>query len=389
MDNPIDPTLFNRDDLRPVLAVHDIGALYRALHNAGISQRQIAQRTGQTQSEVSEILKGTRRVDNYRLLERIAEGLGIPRERMGLSYGPDGTYPEEVTVAELEEAEAMFRRHLLALGGRALTGATVAKLGELLAELPWPAPMPLPTRLGGVHLNQVRDLTRRLEEAIETHGSTPEVSSAAAAWAMRMLGVPGGEAVKRVLQTAVAELQIHAGWAGFDASQYGRAMYHYNRGLELAAEAQDAYCQAVALGWAGLATVEHGHRNDGLKMLQCAQAKTWEIPQEIARDTVVIGEGSRAALQACGRADSATALAARTIGGRLRGAGGLAGAVAGDPRRSRWRPGPSSRDPGTGAGTTRRRRTTGRRVSPALERRQPRRPHQLRRRARHHSRPGR
>lgn len=309
MDSPIDPALFERDDLRPALTGHDIGALYRALRDAGISQRQIAQRIGQTQSEVSEILKGTRQVDNYRVLERIAEGLGIPRERMGLSYGPDDPYPGEVTVAELEEAEAMFRRHLLALGGRALTGATVAKLGALLADLPWPGPTPLPRQLSGVHVTQVRDLTRGLQKSALTVGSTPEVSSAAAAWAMRLLAVPGVEPVRRALMSALAELHIHAGWAGFDAGHYGRSGYHYSRALELANDAGDAYCQTLALNWAGLATVEHGHPNDGLKILQCAQAKTWEIPQDTG-GTVVIGEGSRTALEACGLGDSAIALAA-------------------------------------------------------------------------------
>jgi hypothetical protein len=41
--DPIDPALFERDDLRTALADHDIGTLYRALCDAGISQRQIAQ----------------------------------------------------------------------------------------------------------------------------------------------------------------------------------------------------------------------------------------------------------------------------------------------------------------------------------------------------------
>lgn len=125
-----------------------------------------------------------------------------------------------------------------------------------------------------------------------------------------MRGVRGDEPVTRALRTAVAEMQLHAGWAGFEAGDYRRAVYHYSRGLELATEVQDAYCQAVALNWAGLATVQRGHPNDGLKLLQCAQAKTRELPRDLARSTAVIGEGSRTALQACGRADSATALAA-------------------------------------------------------------------------------
>ncbi|MGH3695115.1 MAG: hypothetical protein ACRDRX_14195 [Pseudonocardiaceae bacterium] len=41
---------------------------------------------------MSEILSG-RRVIAYEVLERIAEGLGVPRELMGLSWwGSDGTW---------------------------------------------------------------------------------------------------------------------------------------------------------------------------------------------------------------------------------------------------------------------------------------------------------
>lgn len=56
----------------------------RSAHHDHTSQRQIAQLTGQSQSEVSEILKG-RRVMAYVVLVRIAEGLGVPRAWMGLT----------------------------------------------------------------------------------------------------------------------------------------------------------------------------------------------------------------------------------------------------------------------------------------------------------------
>ena len=74
----IDPALYRRDDVRPVLAERDIAALYLILKDEGVTQRQIAELTGQSQSEVSEILKG-RKVLSYDLLVRIAVGLGIPR----------------------------------------------------------------------------------------------------------------------------------------------------------------------------------------------------------------------------------------------------------------------------------------------------------------------
>ena len=87
----VDPALYRRGDVRRILAERDIGGLYRVLRDEGITQRRIAELTGQSQSEVSEILKG-RRVRDVTVLERIAEGLGIPRELMGISYGKDSAY---------------------------------------------------------------------------------------------------------------------------------------------------------------------------------------------------------------------------------------------------------------------------------------------------------
>ena len=83
---PVDPEFFDGEEMRAALAARDIGTLYRRLRRVGRSQRQLAQWTGQSQSEVSEILKD-RKVHSVWVLERIADGLGIPRARMGLSYG--------------------------------------------------------------------------------------------------------------------------------------------------------------------------------------------------------------------------------------------------------------------------------------------------------------
>lgn len=131
------------------------------------------------------------------------------------------------------------------------------------------------------------------------------MSSAAAAWATRLLTVPGAERVTRGLLTAVVELHIHAGWAAFDAALYDRAMHHYTHGLELATEARDAYLQAAALICAGLATEEHGHPNDGLKMLQFGQVKAMDILSDGPESAT--GAGARTAVEARARAYSATA----------------------------------------------------------------------------------
>ncbi len=245
--DPIDPMLYRREEMREVLARWDIAALYRALNDdAGLSQRQIAARTGQQQSEVAEILSGRRGlVENHRVLRRIVGGLNVPPEMMGLSWwgpngsyhGPEGAYPEGVTVAGTPKglSAEMLRRHLIALGGVAMVGRPVEHLGELL-ELPGaaPGPVPLPSRIFPVHVAKVRGCTQWLRDLSRASGSDPEMSSAAVVWAQRLLGVSGAEPVTKALRVAVAELQVHAGFAGFDAGLYERAMYHWARALELA-----------------------------------------------------------------------------------------------------------------------------------------------------------
>ena len=314
----IDPTLYHRDEVRAVLAAHDIAGLYQLLKDAGLTQRDIAALTGQSQSEVSEILTG-RRVLSYDLLVRITEGLAIPRELMGLSWwgpegthaGPDGAYRGEVTVASPEGVDEMLRRRrqVIELGAGVAVGAPLAKLAQLLEclELPDPSPVPLPSRLSHIHVEKVRDLTRRLDEADNVSGRDPGMSSAAAAWGTQLLDVPGAEAVKRALMVAVAELHAVAGWAGFDSGLYDRAMHHYGRALKLATEAGDAYCQAIALIEAGLATVEHGQPNDGLQMLQVGDVTALHIPPDESR-AVVVAESGKAAVQSVALADSAAAL---------------------------------------------------------------------------------
>ena len=190
---PVDPALYRRDGVRPVLAERDIAALYLLLKGEGVTQRQIAELTGQSQSEVSEILAG-RKVQSYDLLVRIAEGFHVPRELMGLSYGDSTAYCGQGTLADPPQGvdTEMLRRRLIELGAGLAVCAPAAKLAPLLErlELPDPSPVVLPSQLGAVHVAKVRDLTRRLGDARRVYGPDPEVSGAAAAWGRRLLDVP-------------------------------------------------------------------------------------------------------------------------------------------------------------------------------------------------------
>ena len=210
----IDPAVWEQPDMRAVLAARDIGALYRALTEAGLSQYRIARLTGQSQSEVSEILSG-RRVIAYEVLERIAEGLGVPRELMGLSYGDSNAYRgHEVTATDDPRegvTDEMLRRYFIA-------GLASAAFGRpVLAGLLDPSPVsvqhvPLPSRLTLCDVTDLRVGTEQLRSLSLRYGGQADIVDAVANRAMRLLTVPADDAVQRSLRSALSELREFAGW---------------------------------------------------------------------------------------------------------------------------------------------------------------------------------
>ncbi len=266
---PVDPSLFWRGDVRRVLAALDIGGLYRVLGDAvGIRQRQIAAYTGQSQSEVSEIIAGRRQVESHQVLVRIAEGFGIPRELMGLSWwGPHGAYCGEVTVAEApaKEGEDVRRRTLIATTSMAALGQVVQGLGELAL----PTGEPLPQRLGMAHVQAVAAVTDRLRGVARQFGGQAGLFGAAAQRYARWMEVPASEVVTARLGAALAELHTEAGWAYWDSGVDG--IGHFTRAQRLAAVAGDGFGIASAAWHSGVTLVRSGHPNDALKCFQLGQ----------------------------------------------------------------------------------------------------------------------
>lgn len=77
--------VWHMEAMTAALLQRNIPAVFGLLQGLGLSQRRIAARTGQFQSEVSDILGG-RHVTSYDVLARIGDGLGVPRGMLGLAY---------------------------------------------------------------------------------------------------------------------------------------------------------------------------------------------------------------------------------------------------------------------------------------------------------------
>jgi hypothetical protein len=256
----LDPEFFEHDDVRAALAARDIGTLYRLLQRLGVTQRQIALLTGQSQPEVYEILKG-RKVRDVWVLERITDGLGIPRARMGLSYGEQG--PDSPSVEEVDEA--VKRRAVIAATSAAALGQAFLGLGEL-TELALPTGQALPSRLGMAHVHAVRVLTERLRGVARYCGGQAEVFGEVVKRYTRWLDVPATDEVKAHLAAALVELHTEAGWCCHDSGLDGTG--HFTRALRLGGEFGDVYGVANAAWHAGLTWVRSGHPNDALKLFQ-------------------------------------------------------------------------------------------------------------------------
>ncbi len=310
----LDPALFRREDVRQMLAELDIGALYRVLGaEAGMSQRQVAARTGQCQSEVSEIAAGHRRVENHQVLVRIAERLDIPPELMGLSWwSPDGTYCGEVTVAESPKGvdEDVYRRTLIAATSMTALGQALHGLGEL-PELALPAGTPLPSRLSMAHVHTVEAVTGQLRGMTRHFGGQADLFSTAAQHYTRWMQVPAPDALKARLGAALAELYTEAGWACYDAGVNGLGCF--TRALGLADEARDGFGIANAAWHSGVTLNSTGHPDEALKCFQLGQLVLVGFQPGKARPAIVRSDDPRVPVLA-GRLNRSSAVAYGQLG---------------------------------------------------------------------------
>ncbi|WP_197288560.1 helix-turn-helix transcriptional regulator [Nocardia sp. NRRL S-836] len=200
---PILAEVWDQQEMRDALARREISSVYRLLRRHGVSQRQIAALTGQSQSEVSEILKG-RQVMAYDVLTRIAVGLGVPSGSMGLAY--DETTAVRVAAAagtsRPDDEESVRRRKFLAHAAAVTVGAAVfgADSGSWVSH---PTQTPADVR-------QVEAATRALR-ALDLQyggGSCREAVAAQLSWARQVLvGKPVNDAVKARLSAAIADLR--------------------------------------------------------------------------------------------------------------------------------------------------------------------------------------
>ncbi|WP_051385413.1 helix-turn-helix domain-containing protein [Actinokineospora inagensis] len=238
-----DPAIWDLPTMRAALRRRDITTVYRLLKRHGVAQRRIAALSGQAQPEVSLIARG-RQVMAYDVLERIADGLGIPRGYLGLAYSDHVVDGVVTTVPD--------RREFMGLLAKVAMGAAVTGADLVLLSNPATA-TPVPARVGATEVGQLRDLTSVLwaQERRLGGGAVREAVIAQLGWARGLLQAAHTDHVGVELRVILADLFALAGRASHDVGFSGAALRYLGQSVVAAQEAEDSARAALALGQIG------------------------------------------------------------------------------------------------------------------------------------------
>ncbi|PRY30523.1 XRE family transcriptional regulator [Pseudosporangium ferrugineum] len=273
--------------MRAALARHDLASVFRHLSRCGFSQRRIGQLTGQSQSEISEIVGG-RMVMAYPVLLRIADGLRIPRGYMGL-----GNYDHEVHT----QVEDALTTGVTGAGEaeeirRSLQHAAETMMGTSLPETDrWWQPLlrtrtPPPGLIGYSDVDNLEHLTRILRAVDYQYGggACREAVLAQTDYARSMFGASCTDDVRRRLWLATADLHNLAGWASFDVGLYTSARRHFALALQQAKANDNLSLAANVLYRLGRIHLHRSHIEQSLRFFQLGQlaAQEAEDPLTVA-----------------------------------------------------------------------------------------------------------
>jgi transcriptional regulator with XRE-family HTH domain len=269
--------------MRSALAARDIMGVFKLLQRLGVSQRHIAALTGQSQSEISEILAG-RQVVSYDVLTRVADGLGVPRGALGLAYDDDtaamlGVTQQATTTATAEPPAEDPGQLLARVTGLALGAIPVdPRTWVQPFQLTW---APSPNHIGLSDVERLAAVTEQLRAADREFGggACRDAALAQLTWAHQILKSRADQSTTEALHRAVADLHLVAGWASFDVGILGEARRHFARALEHARFVNESSLSAKVLYCMGRLHLHHGWGVQALRLFQVGQVAAQESGQ--------------------------------------------------------------------------------------------------------------
>ncbi len=300
------------------LRTRDFGRLFRLLSvSAGASQTQLGVAIGLSQGQISEVMNKARKITQFEVVERIADGLGMPdsaRAILGLAgasasgfdalgesgFAPGGgvvAYPQTALAAADVLTEWLLADDLGRVGpgdplfrSKGFTPSSRDWLLEFLSD--------------GTSFSDSEHLTtdhaRVIHEAFEIYHELDTMRGGGQAHAalvrfLRTEALPllerdGVEAVEQDLMFAVSKMAYLAGLTAADSGSCGLAQNYYVIALRLAQEAsQEGFCGNVLAAMAQL-SLNHGEGAEAVQLTRVgALAAGRDDVEAVAMRLTVVG----------------------------------------------------------------------------------------------------
>jgi transcriptional regulator with XRE-family HTH domain len=231
-----------RPDVRDALARGDWSIVLRAFLDFGLSQTEIAARTGLSQSQVSRLASGQSKTPGINTIKALCDGLAVPRRLAGLA---DDASQEDDT----------NRRQFL--GGSLGVLATVAVPHSDIGD----ERLLMATSLSYRQLEQ-RTPARALARPVTAH------LSLASDLARRAEGKQSAR-----LSAAVAEIAGLAAWLHADLTEPAQTRHYYKMSIAAAQQSQHPLLAIYMQGSFGQYATTAGDPIHGLRLLRDAAAR--------------------------------------------------------------------------------------------------------------------
>ncbi|MBB5159541.1 helix-turn-helix domain-containing protein [Saccharopolyspora phatthalungensis] len=236
---PIPENFYAAADLRAALANYDFGAVFAAVRRqTGLSQLQLADLLGLSQSRVSAVERGKRRLTHVRIVTRLATVLRIPASLLGFPTNQTDM-TDNVNAKEVSWLE---RRDFLSLVTAATVGSSLnpelARLGTLLPGQVEPVTRP---RIGAADVDAVEAVTEGFSRSAFAYGGG--LCRAAAVTQLHQVrqledALASPETRTRLL-VAIADLARIAAWNAYDVDDHDVARRFWTYALDTARRADD------------------------------------------------------------------------------------------------------------------------------------------------------
>ncbi|UGT64507.1 helix-turn-helix domain-containing protein [Nocardia asteroides] len=220
LNEPIPPEFFERANIRKALEIYDFGSVFTAVRDrTGLSQTQLGMLLELSQSRISAVERGERRIGHVRVVARVASRLGIPPQLLGFPrHAGAGLTTREVNWVD--------RRDFLLLVTAATLGSNLhpelTRLGNLLPSHSSPI---VRTRLGPADIEAIEAISsgfRRWDMA--NGGGLCQTAALAQVHRIRALeNAARSENLRTRYWIAAAELAATAAWLAYDVEDHGTA----------------------------------------------------------------------------------------------------------------------------------------------------------------------